>query len=267
MEVPETAPAKEAAEATAPHTAASHTNAPHTAAAHELLRNRVVTDPRDRSENPDDPSTVQAMQLAINLPKQDPPSRNQILNDAARAVVAVCLDERAAAQGYWRDALENWYSHRIRKVARRARNKAWEDVQALPGVTVGNVRAFIPSAVSEVPREIAKLQIKGTELPGDEDLPLIQHAPTIYVDAGLEMTLGKAAAQVGHASMLLAAARSAEWAQAWANAGFPLNVREVPHAEFEHHCENPTAVTVRDSGFTEVAPGSTTVVAVDGAIA
>lgn len=259
VEDPETAPAEEP---TAPDT-----TAPDTTAAHALLVERVHIDYRARSENPDDPSTVQAMQLAMDLPKQDPPSRNQILNDAARAVVAVCLDERAATPGFWREGLEQWYSHRIRKVARRARNKAWQDVQALPGVTVGNVRAFVPSAVTEVPHEIAKLQIKGTDLPQGEDLPWNPAAPTIYVDAALEMTLGKAAAQVGHASMLLAAARSAEWVQSWADAGFPLNVREVPRAEFECHCENATAVAVRDSGFTEVLPGSTTVVAVDGAIA
>ncbi len=235
--------------------------------AHALLRQRVIADPRDRVEDPDDPSTVQAMQLAINLPKQDPPSRNQVLVDAARAVVAVCLDPRAAEEGYWREGLDNWYSHRIRKVARRARNKAWEDVQALPGATVGCVRAFLPSAVSEVPHEIAKLQIKGTELPEGDYVPLNPHAPTIYVDAELGMTLGKAAAQVGHASMLLAAARDAEWVSRWAANGYACNVREVSRDEFQRHVETRNAVPVRDSGFTEVAPGSVTVVAVVGAIA
>ena len=119
--------------------------------AYELLRERVASDYRQRSEDPNDPSTVQAMQLAINLPKQDPPSRNAVLVCAARAVVAVCLDPRAGIDGFWRDGVEQWYSHRIRKVARRARNKAWDDVQALPGVTVGSVRAFGPSAVGDVP--------------------------------------------------------------------------------------------------------------------
>ena len=152
-------------------------------------------------------------------------------------------------------------------MARRARNKAWEDVQALPGATVGCVRAFLPSAVSEVPHEIAKLQIKGTELPEGDYVPLNPHAPTIYVDAELGMTLGKAAAQVGHASMLLAAARDAEWVSRWAANGYACNVREVSRDEFQRHVETRNAVPVRDSGFTEVAPGSVTVVAVVGAIA
>ena len=231
-------------------------------AAHQLLQQRVSGDYKARSEDPDDPQTVQAMQLVINLPKQDPPTRNAVLNDAARAAVSVCLDPRAGEEGFWRTGLDRWYSHRIRKVARRARNKPWEDVQALPGVTVGSVRAFVPSAVRDVPHEIAKLQIKGTELEHGEDLPLEEDAPLIAIDASLEMSAGKAAAQVGHASMLLAAAWDAEWVQRWTQAGFPLNVREVGAEEFRELCGRPGAMLVRDTGFTEVAPGSTTVVAI-----
>lgn len=230
--------------------------------AYELLRERVADDYRQRSEDPNDPSTVQAMQLAINLPKQDPPSRNAVLVCAARAVVAVCLDSRAGIDGFWRDGVEQWYSHRIRKVARRARNKAWDDVQALPGVTVGSVRAFVPSAVGDVPHAIAKLQIKGTELEEGEDLPLVEGAPLIAVDSSLAMSAGKAAAQVGHASMLLAAAQDLEWVLDWAEQGFPLNVREVSADQFREYCDRPGVVAVRDAGYTEVAPGSTTVVAI-----
>ena len=124
------------------------------------------------------------------------------------------------------------------------------------------MRAFVPSAVGEVPHEIGKLQIKGTELEHGEDLPLQEGVPLIAVDASLEMSAGKAAAQVGHASMLLAAARDTEWVRRWAQAGFPLNVREVGANEFRELCGQPGAVLVRDAGFTEVAPGSTTVVAI-----
>lgn len=231
------------------------------AAAHASLKALVAGDYRERAEDPDDPSTVQAMQMAINLPKQDTPTRNEVLVSAARAVVAVCLDPRAGEEGFWRNGLEQWYSHRIRKVARRARNKAWDDVQALPGVTVGSVRAFVPSAVGEVPHEISKLQIKGTELAETEDLPFVDDAPLIAVDSSLAMSVGKAAAQVGHASMLLAAAQDTDWVLAWAEHGFPLNVREVDAERFREMCAQADAVPVRDAGFTEVAPGSVTVVA------
>jgi len=133
---------------------------------------------RDDPENPDDPATIQAMQIALNLPKQEPPTRTAVLEAAARAVVAVCLDERAGEDGAFAQALGQWYGHRIRKIARRARNKAWRDVQLLPGVTVDDrARAFAPSAVGEVDPLISKLQIGHTDLAMDEPGPPLADAP------------------------------------------------------------------------------------------
>lgn len=54
---------------------------------------------RDDPENPDEPATIQAMQIALNLPKQEPPARTEVLEAAASAVVAVCLDERGGGRG------------------------------------------------------------------------------------------------------------------------------------------------------------------------
>ena len=71
----------------------------------------------------------------------------------------------------------------------------------------------------------------------------------------------------GHGSMLLAAAMSGEHVSDWAADGFPLQVREVPRDAFTQLAADPAAVAVQDSGFTEVAPGSTTVVALPGAYA
>ncbi|ANE04732.1 aminoacyl-tRNA hydrolase [Corynebacterium crudilactis] len=232
--------------------------------AHSLLRDRASEGPH--SEDPTDPSTVQAMQIALHIPKQNPPRRTDVLEAAARSVVKLCLDERVSADMEFRAALERWYGHLIRKVARRARNAAWERVQELAGVTVeddaAQVRAFLPSAVIDVPADIKKLQISGTELPLDEPNPIVDDFPIIYIDGSLSMSLGKAAAQVGHASMLLAAHQSFEWIEKWSEADFALHVREVPAAEFKQLLESPGAVPVRDGGFTEVAPNTVTVVAV-----
>ena len=235
------------------------------ASAHALLADRLA-DGGSGGEDPADPSAVQAMQMALNIPRDNPPERLELLGDAARAVVKLCLDPRAAEDGPWRDALDRWYSHRIRKVARRARNKAWLDVQGLPGVTESSVRAFVPSAVGDVPREIRKLQVRGTEVEQSGPAPLIDATwPTLHINAGLGMSAGKAAAQVGHASMLLAAALPLERVRVWAAGGYGVNVREVPAGEFERLAAVPGAVAVRDAGFTEIAPGSLTVVAVRGA--
>ncbi|SDR73838.1 aminoacyl-tRNA hydrolase [Corynebacterium timonense] len=237
------------------------------AAAHELLVTRLSAERSGPREDPADPSTVQAMQLVINLPKQDPPTRSAVLGDAAVGVVTLCLDPRAGEEGFWRDALERWYSHRIRKVARRGRNKAWADVQSLPGVTVGSVRAFVPSAVGEVPKELRKLQVKGTELEPSGPLRVSAALPTLYMNADLHMSAGKAAAQAGHASMLMAAALPLERVRDWQGSGYGVNVVEAPAAELERRSEQAGAVVVRDAGFTEVAPGSVTAVAVPGASA
>ena len=238
------------------------------ALAHALLSARVSDNRHDRSENPEQPETVQAMQIALHVPKTQPPRRTDLLEAAARAVVAVCLSDRIAGEPSWRAGLEGWYDHLIRKVTRRARNKAWLDVQEVPGVTVdvrgAQARAFVPSAVSAVPPPVRKLQIQGTELPPDETGPVEPGTPLILVDRDLQMTTGKAAAQVGHASMLLAAAQDLGWVRAWAARGFPLHVREVPHAEFAAYLGTPGVVTVRDAGYTEVAPDALTVLALPG---
>lgn len=133
---------------------------------------------RDDSEDPDKPETIQAMQIALNLPKQDPPTRTEVLEAAARGVVKLCLDDRAGQDGAFAEALGQWYGHRIRKVARRARNKAWRDVQALPGVTVEDrARVFVPSAVQDVHPLVAKLQIGHTDLPQDDPGPRVPMPP------------------------------------------------------------------------------------------
>lgn len=231
--------------------------------AHQLLSQRASDGPH--SEDPSDPSTVLAMQIALHIPKQDPPRRTDLLEVAARSVVKLCLDERVAEPEF-RAALERWYGHLIRKVARRARNSAWDRVQALAGVTVDSgkaqARAFLPSAVIDVPAEIKKLQISGTELPLDEPQGAEDNWPVIYIDGSLEMSLGKAAAQVGHASMLLAAQQPFSWVEQWAESDFALHVREVPRKKFQQSLEEVGAVAVRDGGFTEVAPNTVTVVAI-----
>lgn len=227
-------------------------------------RRLSALDSRSGHEDPADPGSVQAMQIALLIPKNPRPPRTPLLEAAAQSVVACCLDPRAGEDTEFSRALGNWYDHRIRKVARRARGVQWERAQTLPGVTatVGecSARAYPPGAVSEVPQELKKLQIGGTELDRDEPGPPPADIPVIWIDGGLEMTVGKAAAQVGHASMLLAKELSVEKAWTWAETGYALAVREVSTAEFTAIMSR-AVVSVRDAGFTEVRPGSVTVCA------
>lgn len=241
------------------------------AVAHERLtavRHRTW---RDDPEDPDRPETIQAMPMVLHVPKNPVPEREALLEAAGAAVVACCLDERAGGDTAFAGALTRWYGLRIRKIARRARATKWDRVQALPGVTAEvrgcAARAFIPGPVSETPAELSKLQIEGTDVPPGAPAPEASgpHA-LVHVDGGLGMSVGKAAAQVGHATMLLAAAMDVGAAWEWARTGWATVIREVPRGEFtvaaaRARAASPGAVVV-DAGFTEVAPGAVTACAV-----
>jgi peptidyl-tRNA hydrolase len=111
-----------------------------------------------------------------------------------------------------------------------------------------------------VPKVVARLQIGGTDLPADEPGPPPPGVPVIWLNAALEMTVGKAAAQVGHASMLDAAARGLATVP-------PYAVRSADRARWAQLCrsvERGDAVAVRDAGFTEVAPGTITAITAPG---
>lgn len=211
------------------------------------------------SPPPDTGGVVRAMPVVLRI-ERTPPPRTAVLEAAAAAALAVCLDPRAEPGAEWHEPVAAWVAGRIRKIARRARGAHWAAVQELPGVTwtVGDaqVRALLPGPVDDVPRSVSRLQIAGTELARD-DPGRPPPGPVIWLDAALGMTVGKAAAQVGHASMLYAAAHRLR-------AVPPFAVREAGPAcwvEVRAQAERGAAVAVRDAGFTEVAPGTITCIA------
>lgn len=219
-------------------------------------------------DDPSDPADVLAMAMVLRIEKNDPPDRTELLTAAARAVALLCLDERSAGDGPWSAAMDAWCDARIRKIARRARGAQWAAAQEVWGVTAteggASARAFVPGRVGDLDRRVAKLQIGGTEVEGElpEQPPV--SGVVLWTNPDLPMTVGKLAAQVGHASMLAAKLLAADDAIEWRRDDCPLAVRQATPGRWRELLSADAAgraVAVRDAGFTEIAPGSVTVIA------
>ncbi|KJY22390.1 MULTISPECIES: aminoacyl-tRNA hydrolase [Streptomyces] len=204
--------------------------------------------------------------LVVRIEKAEPPARTDALETAARAVLVLLTDERARGEGEWAQAVRDWQDARIRKVVRRARGAEWRKAETLPGVTVhgeaAQVRVFPPVPLDGWPKELAKLQVSGTDL--DDPAPVAAAAgpalPVLWLNPALEMSAGKAMAQAGHAAQLAWWELTGAERAAWQESGFRLAVRTAPRERWAELSGSGLPV-VRDAGFTEIAPGSATVVA------
>lgn len=224
----------------------------------------------------EDPAAVRAMPLILRVERDAAAPRSALLEAAASAAVALCRDERSQPGGPWHDTVRPWVAGRIRKVVRRARGAHWAAVAGLPGITVGHrgaqVRALLPWLVTDTPRIVTRLQVSGTDVPPDDPGPPPDGVPVLWLTPHVMMTMGKAAAQVGHATMLLAALLAADGQAAaldrWASASYRCAVRAASPQQWADLAagESPQrawrergVLAVRDAGFTEVAPGTVTV--------
>ncbi|MFE0325367.1 peptidyl-tRNA hydrolase [Streptomyces sp. NPDC058960] len=203
--------------------------------------------------------------LVVRIERTAPPARTDALQTAARAVLVILSDERSLGEGEWARAMRDWQDARIRKVVRRARGAEWRRAEALPGITVtgksAEVRVFPPVPLDGWPKDLARLQVSGTDLEDPE--PPVEAdptAPVLCLNPDLGMSAGKAMAQAGHGAQLAWWALPGEERAAWRDAGFPLAVRTAPPSRWQELTTSGLPL-VRDAGFTEIAPGSCTVVA------
>lgn len=90
----------------------------------------------------------------------------------------------------------------------------------------------------------------------------------LWLNPKIEMTVGKAAAQVGHATMIGAALLPPEDLARWSEQDYACAVRTATPADWAELLPGPDpalawrerrVAAVRDAGFTEVAPGTVTV--------
>ncbi|WP_343235824.1 peptidyl-tRNA hydrolase [Streptomyces sp. SID10815] len=218
------------------------------------------SEPSTRDEAPQ-----YVLPLVVRIERAAPPARTDALETAARAVLVLLGDERSLGEGEWARAVRDWQDARIRKVVRRARGAEWRRAESLDGVTVtgqaAEVRVFPPVPLDGWPKDLAKLQVSGTDL-DDPEPPADPEpgVPVLWLNPGLEMSAGKAMAQAGHGAQLAWWELTSEQRAAWRAAGYPLAVRTAAPGQWRDLTGSGLPL-VRDAGFTEIAPGSATVVA------
>ncbi|MEU8227640.1 peptidyl-tRNA hydrolase [Kribbella sp. NPDC048915] len=212
--------------------------------------------------------------LVVRVEKNARPAQTDALETAARAVLAILADERSDGEGEWAEAMAAWQDNRIRKITKRARGAEWRRAEALPGITVhgsgagapdqhppAEVRVFPPTPLDDVPPELFKLQVSGTDFEDTTDLPPVEPGvPILWLNPALEMSSGKAMAQCGHAAQLAWWQLSSQSRKEWAAADFALAVRTATPARWAGLLRSDLPV-VQDAGYTEIAPGSKTVIA------
>ena len=210
-----------------------------------------------------------AMQIVVRVERDPAPDHTAVLRATASAVAtALAAFTAPEADPVTRARTERWRSGPIRKVVRRARGAGWDRQLAVPGVRVHHVEyagepldvaVHVPGPVDQVHPEIARLQVGGLNLE-DRGLHLPDADVRFWLNPHVTLTTGKAAAQVGHASQLTLQALPVEAAASWVDSGAPVDVCIPADTEWEGLLA-ASPVVVTDGGFTEVAPGTVTVVA------
>ncbi|HET6877060.1 MAG TPA: peptidyl-tRNA hydrolase [Jatrophihabitans sp.] len=196
--------------------------------------------------------------LVVRIERTEPPSRSDALEAAAIGVLRILSSDRAD----WAPALSAWDGQRIRKVVRRARGADWRRAVAVDGLDVehgsAQLRVYPPVPVDGWPGELARLQAGGTNLEQPEVPPPVPAGtPLVLLAPDVEMSTGKAMAQAAHAAQLGWRDIGSRRRRQWAEAGFPLAVRDASQAEWTAAVRRGAPV-VHDGGFTEVAPGTAT---------
>lgn len=256
-----------------------------TGAALAPLRERYATwldldDDQVRADREQDPAAVRALQLILHLERDPLPSWHSAVALAARASAAICLDPRSEPGGEWYHPVLSYCTGHIRKVTRRARASQWTATAELPGTTlsegVTDVRALLPGPVSELDKRVSKLQVGGTDVEADEPPggPVPGGTLVVHPAPDLPITLGKAMAQAGHAGMIVAALLAGDQRptlRSWYAAGMPVTVRRIDAeswAGLRRAVADPggawrseRVLAVRDAGFTEIDPGTVTMIA------
>ena len=185
--------------------------------------------------------------------------RRGAVETLARAAVLGGAAAVACVRGF---AIDPEWRERPGKVCLRARTVAqWEAVREEPHALAGDpdgeaVAALPPRRRSERGPLLERLQAMSTDLgPAPAEPEGDPGGVTYVLNPELEMSSGKVVAQVAHAAVM-----AADVLPEWAAAGAPGQL-VAPENFAELAAREDLAARVVDTGLTEVAPGTVTVLA------
>lgn len=219
-------------------------------------------DARERGRE-DDPLTMYYV-----VRKDVPLSLAQAMSLAGAGAV-LCADMyRQSAR--WRERFADWHARSYRKVALRADaaqcERVLQEMEAAALETdVGLTLLCLPPRRKSEREELLVELVPFTDARRPRTAPESPRPPLVYVVRPAVMrSMGKAMAQAGHGALMcadqLGDRYAAEFAQ-WRTTGRGGEVRVADDTQWEELKAEGDCVAVRDAGFTQVAPGTETVLA------
>lgn len=158
-----------------------------------------------------------------------------------------------------------WLAGRFTKSVRRGTAgqiaAAQEDAKAIVGCGEAVAYGFIPSTYEDMSKPLSKMQVSGSEFERSGQWIVESEGPAVWINSDIEMSTGKTAAQAAHGLFAWVLRLSDEERDHWVENGTPVTFLEVPAKEIKALAKLESAVPIVDAGFTEIDPGTMTVVA------
>jgi peptidyl-tRNA hydrolase len=202
--------------------------------------------------------------MYLVAPRRPSVPGGELLSQAALAAV-LCV-QKFESDPMWAGAFAEWEDSSFRKVCLRVRPIELKRARTLAHSESGEVLCFPPRRRSTVEPELSRLQadigspLKASDLADAETEP-----PTmvLLIAEDLQLTVGKACAQVAHAALIARQLHKPAAISAWEHRGCPTAVAVVDRESFERVKADLVVAAVRDAGLTQVAAGTETVLATE----